>query len=60
MPTAQVHSVLNIWAPSLIELDGCPLFAPNDLSGIPKPSNHKQLSKAIGEIKLGDVKWKSF
>jgi hypothetical protein len=57
IPAVQIDTLLDIWAASLIELGGCPLFTPNDLSSIRKPPDYKHLYKAIDEIKLGDVKW---
>ncbi|KAF8443672.1 hypothetical protein L210DRAFT_3502465 [Boletus edulis BED1] len=49
MPAAQIDSLLTIWAASLLQHGGEPLFA-----------SHQDLYKTIDSTPLGDVKWESF
>ncbi|KAF8834531.1 hypothetical protein BDN67DRAFT_992647 [Paxillus ammoniavirescens] len=49
MPAAQINSLLDIWAASLLEASGEPLFI-----------DHKDLYKTMNSTTLGEVKWESF
>ncbi|KIK82056.1 hypothetical protein PAXRUDRAFT_154653 [Paxillus rubicundulus Ve08.2h10] len=49
MPAAQIDSLLDIWAASLLGSGGEPLFM-----------DHKDLYKTIDSTTLGDVKWENF
>ncbi|KAI6024539.1 hypothetical protein EDC04DRAFT_2869370 [Pisolithus marmoratus] len=49
MPASQINTLLKIWAASLIELGGNPLFA-----------NHTDLYHVIDSTSVGAVKWENF
>ncbi|KAI5988134.1 hypothetical protein EDC04DRAFT_2993249 [Pisolithus marmoratus] len=49
MPASQINTLLEIWATSLIELGGNPLFA-----------NHTDLYHVIDSMSVGTVKWENF
>ncbi|KAI6024361.1 hypothetical protein EDC04DRAFT_2606529 [Pisolithus marmoratus] len=49
MPASQINTLLEIWAASLIELGGNPLFA-----------NHTDLYHVIDSMSVGAVKWENF
>ncbi|KAI6009051.1 hypothetical protein EDC04DRAFT_2581766, partial [Pisolithus marmoratus] len=49
MPASQIDTLLKIWATSLIELGGNPLF-----------SNHTDLYHVIDSMSVGAVKWENF
>ncbi|KIK80363.1 hypothetical protein PAXRUDRAFT_158890 [Paxillus rubicundulus Ve08.2h10] len=49
MPALQIDTLLDIWAASLLNSGGEPLF-----------TDHKDLYKMINSTALGDIKWDSF
>lgn len=49
MPAKQIDTLLDIWAESLCDASGRPLF-----------TSHNDLYKIIDAIPLGNVKWQSF
>ncbi|KIN97816.1 hypothetical protein M404DRAFT_39480, partial [Pisolithus tinctorius Marx 270] len=49
MPANQIDTLLEIWAASLLELGGNPLFA-----------NHTDLYRVIDSMSVGAVKWENF
>lgn len=49
MPAKQIDTLLDIWAESLRDAGGRPLF-----------TSHNDLYKTIDAIPLGNVKWQSF
>jgi hypothetical protein len=49
MPAAQIDTLLDIWAASLLRSGGDPLF-----------NNHKEMYRTIDNIKIGEIKWRNF
>jgi hypothetical protein len=49
MPGVQIDKLMDIWAASLLEVNGVPLF-----------TDHKDLYKTIDSSTLSDVKWSNF
>jgi Plavaka transposase len=49
MSATDIDTLLGLWADSLLEYDGVPLF-----------NSHRELYKTIDEAKAGDVPWSSF
>ncbi|KAF8833396.1 hypothetical protein BDN67DRAFT_1017603 [Paxillus ammoniavirescens] len=49
MPVAQIYTLLSIWAASLLQHGGQPLF-----------TNHQDLYNTIDSTPLGNIKWESF
>jgi len=49
MPVKKIDALLEIWAASMLELGGEPLF-----------SNHTDLYRIIDSTSVGDVKWENF
>ena len=57
MPGTQIDILLDIWAASLIEAGGQPLFSHPRSTHTP---DHQDVYRLIDSIELGDVKWDSF
>ncbi|KAN0081189.1 hypothetical protein V8E55_008813 [Tylopilus felleus] len=57
MPGTQIDILLDIWAVSLIEAGGQPLFSHPGSTHTP---DHQDVYRLIDSVELGDVKWDSF
>ena len=57
MPGTQIDILLDIWAVSLIEASGQPLFSHPGSTHTP---DHQDVYQLIDSVELGDVKWDSF